>query len=175
MVFIDVRKPGRGTHVHCDSSEEGNRKHSSNLATELFLFYRASQCIGFQGTCVEKQWACVTEPCQPETFIFMIDICYHKRTRCSSQDTHLSVRKKHPAINKHFREEPDSLKPGFYIHLFQSGSCPHGSSPWNVTQTGLCRCCVSSLVLYLAQIGLLLQTTGFIHYMLILSHFTSRR
>ena len=95
LVFIEIRKPGRGIE---------------NLAQEL-LFYRASRRLEFQGTCVEKPWACVTGLGRPEASIFIVGVCFLK-----SQDTHLPVRKNILLlINALHKEEPSSVKRGFYI------------------------------------------------------------
>lgn len=150
MVFIDFRAPGRSTHVHCGSSEAGPRKHSSNSATELFSCDTAPHCIGFQGTCVEKHWAAVTELCQPQALISMMGVCFLTRTRCSNQDSHLPVRRNTLLlIHALWKEEPTSLKPAFYIHLFQSVPALVAPGPamwWHRLAFGVALCPHSSFI-----------------------------
>lgn len=149
-MVVDFRTPGRSTHVHCGSSEEGPRKHSSNSATELFSFDTAPHCICFQGTCVEKHGAAVPELCQPQALISMMGVCFLKRTRCSNQDSHLPVsRNTLLLIHALWIEEPNSLKPAFYIHLFQSVPALVAPDPaiwWHRPAFGVALCPHSSFI-----------------------------
>lgn len=111
-----------------------------------------------------------TELSQPEAASSVVGVGFLRRTRCSSQDSHLPVRKNILLLRKALPEDqPDSRKQVF--RFIYSRVVP---TIVVVTGIGLWSCCPSSLVLYLVQIGLLLQMTGFIHYTLMLSLFTFR-
>ena len=60
------------------------------------------------------------------------------------------------------KEQPHSLKPGFNVHFFQSGSCHRPPRPCNVVmrQVGPWNRSVSSFTLYLASFTLYLARIG---------------